>query len=205
MTADGTGPTGMSPLTRLHTRSLPLDLIIGRLFGAGLLIWMAWIHWHLWSNGYKHLHIVGPRFLLKAIAGVLMALAVIGVPTRCLSPTAAGGALLAGGTLVGLAISINIGLFGFEDYLNAPFARLSVWVESAAFVGLVGQDLGGAFTGQGTDPGSAPLLILMAVAMWPAPVRASASAAPGAVAPATPLDSARRHNGPALPAATASA
>jgi hypothetical protein len=36
----------------------------------------------------------------------------------------------------------------------------------AVFVGLVGQDLGATFTGHGTDPGSGPLLILLALALW---------------------------------------
>jgi hypothetical protein len=132
MAGNGTGAAGTSPLARLHSWSV--DLVIGRLAGAGLLVWMAWIHWHLWSTGYKHLHVVGPLFLVNAVGGVLMALAVLAVPSRWLSLTAAAGALMAGGTLMGLAISINIGLFGFKDYLEAPFARLSVWVESAAIV-----------------------------------------------------------------------
>jgi hypothetical protein len=126
--------TGLSPLVRLHSWSAPLDLIVGRLVGAGLLIWMAWIHWHLWSTGYKHLPTVGNLFLLNAIGAILLAGAVIAVPSRWLSPTAAAGALMAGGTLAGLAISINVGLFGFKDYLDAPFARLSICVESAAIV-----------------------------------------------------------------------
>jgi hypothetical protein len=134
MASDQAGSTGMSAFTRVYTRSVPLDLIIGRLVGAGLLVWMAWIHWHLWSSGYKHLPTVGNLFLLNAIGGVVMALAVIAVPFRWLGLTAAAGALMAAGTLAGLAISINIGLFGFQDYLNAPFAHLSVWVESAAIV-----------------------------------------------------------------------
>jgi hypothetical protein len=37
----------------------------------------------------------------------------------------------------------------------------------AIFVGLAGQDLGSVFTGHGTDPGSGPLLILLALALWP--------------------------------------
>jgi hypothetical protein len=129
------GSTG-TPATRLHHRTgaVHFDLIIGRLIGAGLLVWMAWIHRHLWSDGYKHLHIVGPLFLLNAIGGALVALAVVVVPLRWLSLTAAAGALVAAGTLAGLAISINIGLFGFKDYFNTPFARLSVWVECAATV-----------------------------------------------------------------------
>ena len=38
---------------------------------------------------------------------------------------------MAVGTLVSLAISINVGLFGFTDSFNAPFVHLSVWVEGA--------------------------------------------------------------------------
>ena len=144
--------TGTSPLAHLQSRSVPADLIVGRLAGAGLLVWMAWIHWHLWGTGYEHLHIVGPLFLVNAVGGVLMALAVLAVPWRWLSPTAAAGALMAGGTLVGLAISINVGLFGFKDYLNAPFARLSVWVESAAIVVLVAVAVRAALVGRRRKP-----------------------------------------------------
>jgi hypothetical protein len=144
--------TGPAPLARVRSWSVPLDLVIGRLVGAGLLLWMAWIHWHLWSTGYKHLHVVGPLFLVNAIGGVLMALAVLAVPSRWLSLTAAAGALMAGGTLVGLAISINVGLFGFKDFLNAPFARLSVWVESAAIAVLAVVALRAAIVGRRREP-----------------------------------------------------
>ncbi len=45
-------------------------------------------------------------------------------------------------------------------------ACLVIGIVVAVFVGLVGQDLGAIFTGQGTDPGSGPLLILLALALW---------------------------------------
>jgi hypothetical protein len=112
----------------------PVDLLVGRLVGAGLLAWMAWIHLHLWKSGYKHLHIVGPSFLLNFIAGVILALAVLAVPARYVWLAAAAGALLAAGTLAGLTVSINFGLFGFKDSLEAPFAKLSIYVEVAAAV-----------------------------------------------------------------------
>jgi hypothetical protein len=147
MATNEAGSSGAS-LTRLHYRSVPLDLIIGRLVGAGLLIWMAWIHWHLWSTGYKHLPTIGNLFLLNAIGGVLMAVAVVAVPSRWLSLTAAAGALMAGGTLAGLALSINVGLFGFKDYLAAPFAHLSIWVESAAVVVLAAVAVRAALVGR---------------------------------------------------------
>jgi len=148
MATNQAGSTGLSHLARSYTRSVPLDLIIGRLVGAGLLVWMAWIHWHLWSSGYKHLPTVGNLFLLNAIGGVVMALAVVAVPSRWLSLTAGSGALMAAGTLVGLAISINVGLFGFQDYLGAPFAHLSVWVESAAIVVLAAVSVRSALAGR---------------------------------------------------------
>ena len=45
-------------------------------------------------------------------------------------------------------------------------ACLVTGIVVAVFVGLVGQDLGAVFTGHGTDPGSGPLLILLALALW---------------------------------------
>jgi hypothetical protein len=110
------------------------DVLGGRLIAAGLLAWMAWIHLHLWSYGYKHVSVVGPLFLANFVAGVALALAVLAAPRRLLAPAALSGMLIAGGTLAGLAISINIGLFGFKDYFNSPFVHLSIWVECAAVV-----------------------------------------------------------------------
>jgi hypothetical protein len=112
----------------------PVDLVVGRIVGCGLLAWMSWIHLHLWSDGYRHLHIVGPLFLLNFIAGVLVALAVLGAPLRWLGPSALIAAVLAAGTLAALSISINMGLFGYKEYLADNFVHLSIWVESSAIV-----------------------------------------------------------------------
>jgi hypothetical protein len=46
----------------------------------------------------------------------------------------------------------------------------------AILFGVFGQDLGGLLTGQATDPGTAPLLVLLALALWPR--RPSASLTP---------------------------
>lgn len=110
------------------------DIVVGRLAGAGLVAWMAWIHLQRWSDGYKHLPTIGNLFLLNFIAGVLLAVALIAVPARLLPLASAAGALMSAGTLAALAISINIGLFGFKDFSGAPFVHLSIWVEGAALV-----------------------------------------------------------------------
>lgn len=105
----------------------------GRALGAGLLVWMGWIHLHLWSEGYKHIATVGPLFMANFVASIAAALAILAVPTRRLVASAcAAGVCLALGTLGGLALSVNVGLFGFTESWNAPFAHLSVAVEIAA-------------------------------------------------------------------------
>jgi hypothetical protein len=44
---------------------------------------------------------------------------------------------------------------------------LAAGIIVAVLYGIVGQDLGGLLTGQATDPGTAPLLVLLALALWP--------------------------------------
>ncbi len=99
--------------------------------GSLLLIISALIHLHLWAGGYRHIPTVGPLFLLQGITGIALALVVI-VSRHPLAMM--GGALFALGTLGGLVLSIEVGLFGFKDSLSAPYATLSVVVESAALV-----------------------------------------------------------------------
>jgi hypothetical protein len=118
--------------SRVRDWTTPPDLLVGRVAGAGLLAWMGWIRLHLWNEGYRHLPSIGNLFLLNFIASVLLAVGVLVTPRRYLTVAAGAGALMAAGTLVSLAISINVGLLGFTDSYNAPFAHLSVGVEAAA-------------------------------------------------------------------------
>jgi plastocyanin len=62
-------------------------------------------------------------------------------------------------------------------------AALTAGMVIAVGVGVLGQDLGGVATGHGTDPGSGPVLVLLALALWP--VR-SATRAEGTVSSAGP-------------------
>jgi hypothetical protein len=56
-------------------------------------------------------------------------------------------------------------------YLPVPAARAALCLAVLAAVAMwaAGQDLGGLFTRATTDPGTAPLLILLAAACWPVP------------------------------------
>ena len=134
-------PAGHAPLivrrspTRWSWRSLinSPDLTHSLLFwvGALLVAGSAVIHLHLWSTGYRHIPTIGPLFLVQGIAGLLAAVAV-GVTRHPL--VAAATALFVAGTIGGLVLSVEVGLFGFRDSFSAPWATTSLVVEAAAAV-----------------------------------------------------------------------
>jgi hypothetical protein len=81
--------------------------------------------------GYRTIPTIGPLFLVQVIAGVLLAVLLL-FSRRLPMVVAAAGFMIA--TIVGLLLSIYVGLFGFMDTLAAPFASLSLGVESAGAV-----------------------------------------------------------------------
>src|ERR1700761_9097851 len=103
--------------------------------GAGFLVWSAVIHLMLWSDGYKDISVIGPLFLVQAIAGIVIAVAMVALRWLALL---AVGAVTGVATAVGLLLSVNVGLFGFTESLAVPYAELSLAVEfTAALVLLV--------------------------------------------------------------------
>jgi len=114
-------------------------LTLGLAVGSALLATSGAIHLHLWAMGYRTIPSIGPLFLFQGIAGIAMALLLV-VSRRLLLVVMAAGFMIA--TIGGLLLSIYFGLFGFRDTLAAPFAGVSVGVESAgtvilALVGIV--------------------------------------------------------------------
>lgn len=116
-----------------HARVKMVPFLVGRVVLAALMLWIGWIHLHLWNGGYRHIPTIGPLFLFNAVAAVVLAAAVLTGPRRLLALAAAGAAGFSLGTFGGLLISVNVGLFGFRDSLDAPFARQSMGLELAAF------------------------------------------------------------------------
>src|ERR671926_390542 len=82
MTAMSTGGT--------TARGSRLGVLMGvlRILGAALLLGLAWIHWHLWQQGYDSIDVIGPAFLASVVLGVGGALLVLVSPLRFL-PVAA--------------------------------------------------------------------------------------------------------------------
>lgn len=117
-------------------RSNVVVLVATRIVGAALLVGMAWIHYHLWGEGYSSVSLIGPLFLTNAIAGVLLALVVLLIPGRMLGVTAALSSLFTLGTLAALLVSIFWGLFGFTESFQGPLVTTTLVVEIAGVAAL---------------------------------------------------------------------
>jgi hypothetical protein len=105
--------------------------------GAALVATTAAIHLHLWASGYRTIPTIGSLFLFQGVAGAVLAVALVAW-RRLGTVVAAAGFMIA--TIGGLLLSVYVGLFGFTDTLAAPFAGLSLAVESAgaAVLGVAG-------------------------------------------------------------------
>jgi uncharacterized membrane protein (UPF0136 family) len=94
------------------------------LAGAVLTVLSGLLHLKLWGGdtGYKTIPTIGPLFLVQAISGV--AIGLVMAVSRRLFFVLAGLGLLAG-TALGLLITIEHGLFGFQENWGAPYAKSS--------------------------------------------------------------------------------
>jgi predicted lipoprotein with Yx(FWY)xxD motif len=109
--------------------------VILRVAGSGLLIATAAIHLDLYLTGYRTIPTIGWLFLLQVIAAFGLALAVLAIPGRLVTPSrlaAAAGAGFALATLGGYLLSVWVGLFGFKEVRTGAGIAAGL-IEVAAF------------------------------------------------------------------------
>jgi hypothetical protein len=102
--------------TRLSTASVEPSVsaggILRGLAAAGVLL-SADVHFDLWyAGGFRDIRTIGPLFLLNAIGGLLVGVAVL-VWRHWLPAVAAAG--FGAATLIAFYLSINPGLFGLHE------------------------------------------------------------------------------------------
>jgi hypothetical protein len=111
----------------------PLDVVATAAFvvGGGLLVWSAYIHFHLWheTGGYRSIPTIGPLFLMQSIVALALGIGVVVVRRLW---AALVGLAFAAATIAGFLLSVARGLFGFKDSWLAPFAKQAFWVELVA-------------------------------------------------------------------------
>jgi hypothetical protein len=89
------------------------------------------IHYYLWDIAYRHVATIGPLFLLQGTSAVIVALALVTVGRGAV--VAAALALMVG-TLIGFALVLTTGLFGFTLGFVSGWAYLSLVVEATATI-----------------------------------------------------------------------
>ena len=117
------GPQLRQSLGRQHgARALVLVLVAA---GAATIVVSAVVHLYLWGkeDGYRAVPTIGPLFLLQGIAGCLLGPVML-IFRRVI--TDAAGAVYMAMSVGALYLTINGGLFGFEDTLDAPWVKFSL-------------------------------------------------------------------------------
>jgi hypothetical protein len=125
----------LRPIPRSLPRGARLGTLGGIVVGAVMIAGSALIHLHLWTLGYKHIHLIGQAFLFQAVSG--LALGVLVVAFRRLVLVVAG-LLFCAGSVLALVLSATVGFLGLHDGLGVPWAGWSLGTELAGFVGLSG-------------------------------------------------------------------
>ena len=123
------------PTADVNSRRTRTILDATTVVGSALLLVTAFIHFHLWQAGYRGVPTIRSLFLFQSITGVLLA-GTIALVRRVATLLAAAAFQLA--TAAGLLLSATVGIFGFHDGLDAPWARTSLVVEGLGTVILIG-------------------------------------------------------------------
>ena len=102
--------------------------MLWRVLSALLLLTMGGIHLYLVLTGFGGL--LGVLFVLNAIGGVVLAIAMIAAPRRFLPLASVLGLLFIAGTLLALVLALTVGLFGIHEQLGTQLVPTTLIVES---------------------------------------------------------------------------
>jgi hypothetical protein len=90
--------------------------------GAGLAVYSGYIHLYLWGRQpypYRAIPTIGPLFLIQGIAAILIGLLVL-VSRRFFAVLLGAGMMVV--SVAALVIDVQVGMFGFQDSWQAPYA-----------------------------------------------------------------------------------
>jgi len=108
-----------------------LSLTIWRILSALALLAMGGIHLYLVFDGVGG--VLGVTFVLNAIGGLLLAVAML-APRRLLPLASVLGLLFIVGTLLALVLALTVGLFGITETLSFTLVPTTLVVESIGVI-----------------------------------------------------------------------
>jgi hypothetical protein len=107
-------------------------LVVWQVVAALLLLAMGGIHLYLALSGVGG--VLGVLFVLNAVGGVVLAIAMIAAPPRLLLLASVLSLLLMAGTLLALVLALTVGLFGITETFSAKLVPTTLVVESIGLV-----------------------------------------------------------------------
>jgi hypothetical protein len=113
----------------VHTRR---STMVWQVLSAVALLAMGGLH--LWLVFHGTGGILGILFVLNAIGGLVLALAVLLTRGRLLQVATVLGLLVLAGTLLALVLALTVGLFGIRSSLGYDLALETLVVESVGVV-----------------------------------------------------------------------
>lgn len=113
----------------VHTRR---STMVWQVLSAVALLAMGGLH--LWLVFHGTGGILGILFVLNAIGGLVLALAVLLTRGRLLQVATVLGLLFLAGTLLALVLALTVGLFGIRSSLGYDLALETLVVESVGVV-----------------------------------------------------------------------
>jgi hypothetical protein len=121
-----------------------------RIVAALAVLVSAFVHLRLWIDGVKDQHVVGPAFMVNAVAGVVIA--VLLLVWRDWEPLflALG---FGASTIAAFLISATVGLYGVHEHWQGPYVWTAFVAEAVAVAaGALGLVREGYVTGPVHDP-----------------------------------------------------
>jgi hypothetical protein len=96
-----------------------------RLLAAAAVLVSVYVHLKEWVDGFRHVHVIGPLFLVNVVAGVVIAVLLV-TWRHWIAPFLAFG--FGASTLGGFVIAAQWGLFGDHEKWQGPY----VWTAAAS-------------------------------------------------------------------------
>jgi hypothetical protein len=108
------------------------SVVAWQVLSALLLLTMGAIHLYLTFHGVGGT--LGRLFVLNAVGGLVLAIAVVVLRGRLLLLASGSGTLFMAGTLLGLVLALTVGLFGIHEVLSFQLVPTTLVVESIGTV-----------------------------------------------------------------------
>jgi hypothetical protein len=118
---------------------------------AVLMVISGYIHLHLWDVAYRSIPTIGPLFVAQGVAAFVLAIGAAAI-RRVWTALVGAGTMIA--TVAGFLLSVNYGLFGFQDSFTASYG-VEAFVVEIASAALFLTAVAFSITGRAARPASA--------------------------------------------------